>query len=197
MAISRTPGPGERRSVGERRRLRRARARRRRALLLALLVLVCLAVALTVTNVLAVDKHGANVQHFQIHSERVHSTLNEALVVPPGSDGARRPLLVFLHGKGGNEDSELNSAFFAALAKLGPRAPDVLFPDGGDDSYWHDRTSGNWAASRWEASARTTSRGCTRAASAPLADTPLRCGARAPKRRKAHSTAAKTSPATT
>jgi enterochelin esterase-like enzyme len=145
MAMSRTPGLGERRSVGERHRFRRARARRRRALLLVALALVCAVVAFTVADVLAVDKHGANVQHFQIHSARVHSTLNEALVVPPGSDGAGRPLLVFLHGKGGNEDSELNSAFFAALARLGPRAPDVLFPNGGDDSYWHDRASGDWA----------------------------------------------------
>jgi S-formylglutathione hydrolase FrmB len=146
MAMSRTPGVGGRRSVSERHRFRRASARRRRALLLLALALVCAAVVFTVVDVLAVDTQGARVQHFQIHSARVHSTLNEALVVPPGSDGAGRPLLVFLHGKGGNEDSELNSAFFSALAKLGSRAPDVLFPDGGEDSYWHDRASGEWAA---------------------------------------------------
>jgi S-formylglutathione hydrolase FrmB len=130
----------------ERRRLRRIRARRRRVLLLLALALVCAAIAFTVADVLTVNTHGARIRHFQIHSSRVHSTLNQALVVPPGSDGAGRPLLVFLHGKGGNEDSELNSAFFSALAKLGLRAPDVVFPDGGEDSYWHDRPNGSWAA---------------------------------------------------
>ncbi len=136
----RTPDGARRRS------LRRRRTRRRRAFLLLALALACAAVAFIVTDVLAVNTHGAQVQHFQIRSARVHLTLSEALVVPPGSDGVGRPLLVFLHGKGGNEDSELNSAFFSALAKLGPRAPDVVFPDGGEDSYWHDRASGSWAA---------------------------------------------------
>ncbi len=130
----------------QRRRLKRVRARRRRALLLLALALVCAAVAFTVADVLAVNARGARVQHFQVHSTRVHSTLKEALVTPPGSDGAGRPLLVFLHGRGGDEDSELNSAFFSALARLGSLAPDVVFPDGGEDSCWHDRTSGNWAA---------------------------------------------------
>ncbi len=132
--------------AAKRRRRRRVRARRRRVLALVVLGVVCAAIAFTVADVLAVDTHGAKVEHFAIHSTRVHATLKEALVVPPGSDGAGRPLLVFLHGKGGDEDSELNSAFFSALASLGSRAPDVVFPNGGDDSYWHDRPSGSWAA---------------------------------------------------
>src|SRR5262249_38572658 len=37
-----------------------------------------------------------------------------------------------------------DDAMFAALARLGPRAPDVVFPYGGDDSYWHDRSDGAW-----------------------------------------------------
>jgi pimeloyl-ACP methyl ester carboxylesterase len=51
---------------------------------------------------------------------------------------------VFLHGKGENEDSNLDGPMFAALARLGDRAPDVVFPDGDEDSYWHDRESGAW-----------------------------------------------------
>jgi enterochelin esterase-like enzyme len=140
MAGAPTPDSARRRSR------RRVQARRRRVLALVVLGMACAAIALTVADVLAVDTDGAKVEHFTIHSTRVHATLEQALVVPAGSDGAGRPLLVFLHGKGGDEDSELNSAFFSALAKLGPRAPDVLFPNGGEDSYWHDRTSGDWAA---------------------------------------------------
>jgi hypothetical protein len=64
MAMSRTPRPDERRSVGERRRLDRARARRRRVLMLVALALVCAVVAFTVADVLAVNAHGAHVQHF-------------------------------------------------------------------------------------------------------------------------------------
>jgi enterochelin esterase-like enzyme len=36
--------------------------------------------------------------------------------------------------------------FFDELRALGPRAPTVLLPDGGDDSYWHDRADGKWGA---------------------------------------------------
>ena len=38
------------------------------------------------------------------------------------------------------------TAFFAALAAQGDRAPVVAFPDGGDSSYWHDRADGKWAS---------------------------------------------------
>ena len=33
-----------------------------------------------------------------------------------------------------------------ARIKLGPRAPDIVFPYGGADSYWHDRADGAWAS---------------------------------------------------
>ena len=29
-----------------------------------------------------------------------------------------------------------------------PRAPIVAFPDGGGDSYWHDRADGDWGPLR-------------------------------------------------
>ena len=53
---------------------------------------------------------------------------------------------MFLHGQGGNERTELDAAFFSALASLGPRAPVVALPYGGDSSYWHDRKGGRWGA---------------------------------------------------
>ena len=51
---------------------------------------------------------------------------------------------MFLHGRNGDEHSELDDAFFSALADAGARAPLVAFPYGGDHSYWHDRADGRW-----------------------------------------------------
>lgn len=85
---------------------------------------------------------GPRVTHFRIHSRYVHATLRETLVAPRG--GGPRPLLVFLHGRGMSEDSSLNRQMLGALSRLGANAPDVVFPDGGDHSYWHDRHGAAW-----------------------------------------------------
>jgi S-formylglutathione hydrolase FrmB len=67
------------------------------------------------------------------------------VVVPKAVKDARRPpLLVLLHGRGGEAGSEASDAFFAAVESLGSRAPVVAMPDGGDHMYWHDRAEGNW-----------------------------------------------------
>jgi enterochelin esterase-like enzyme len=92
------------------------------------------------------DTHGARVLRFTIDGRLVHQALPVSAVVPRGAAAGRRPLLVFLHGKGEDQDSNLEDAMFAALAALGPRAPDVVFPYGGDDSYWHDRADGAWGS---------------------------------------------------
>jgi S-formylglutathione hydrolase FrmB len=86
---------------------------------------------------------GARVSHFVIHSRFVHARLRETLVRPAGA-ATGRPLLVFLHGRGMGEDGMLSRAMFAALAAQGDRAPDIVFPDGGDHSYWHDRHGAAW-----------------------------------------------------
>jgi len=93
-----------------------------------------------------VDTHGARVLRFTINSRFVHEALPVTAVVPAGPAAGRRPLLIFLHGKGEDQDSNLDDAMFAALARLGPRAPDIVFPYGGADSYWHDRADGAWGA---------------------------------------------------
>jgi enterochelin esterase-like enzyme len=102
--------------------------------------------AIVVVRARETDTRGSRVIRFAIHSSLVHQTLQETAVIPPGGASSRRPLLVFLHGKGEDQDSNLSGQLFAALASLGARAPDVVFPDGGEDSYWHDRRDGAWGS---------------------------------------------------
>jgi S-formylglutathione hydrolase FrmB len=109
-----------------------------------MLVLAALIVAPAVVP--GVATRGARVMRFTINSALVHQVLPVAAVIPGGSVGLPRPLLVFLHGKGGNENSSLSGELFAALARLGTRAPDIVFPYGGADSYWHDRADGAWGS---------------------------------------------------
>ena len=68
------------------------------------------------------------------------------VVVPPGARDGRRSLLIFLHGRGEDEKSYLVEPMFRALAKAGGKAPVVAFPEGGPDSYWHDRGDGEWGS---------------------------------------------------
>ena len=91
------------------------------------------------------DRAAQTVERYEVQSRFVHRRLAQTAVVPAGG-GAGRPLLVFLHGRGpaGNE-ANTNGAFFAALRALGTRAPVVVFPNGGEHSYFHARRSGDWA----------------------------------------------------
>jgi poly(3-hydroxybutyrate) depolymerase len=132
---------------------RRQIRRRRRwaALLLVAFSLAAAYLALRATILAPVDTHGASVHRFTIDSKAVDRDLDVAVVVPAGDRPSRRPLLVFLHGKGGTVDSFVgdgwlsgDEAFFAALRKLGSGAPLVAFPEDDGGSYWHDRYSGGW-----------------------------------------------------
>ncbi|HEX8054107.1 MAG TPA: alpha/beta hydrolase-fold protein [Thermoleophilaceae bacterium] len=90
------------------------------------------------------EAHGTSVVRYEIDSRYAGRTLSQVGVTPPDSR-RRPPLLVFLHGRGkGGAESNVNGAFLDALRALGPRAPAVVFPDGGDHSYWHDRRGGAW-----------------------------------------------------
>jgi S-formylglutathione hydrolase FrmB len=110
----------------------------------ALLVLLLIAAAIAASSLFAgTDKHGASVRHFDVKSRYAGRTVHEIGVIPAG--GARkRPLLVFLHGRGLAPSSLLSDEFYAGLARLGSRAPIVVALDGGDHSYWHDRRDGRW-----------------------------------------------------
>jgi enterochelin esterase-like enzyme len=90
--------------------------------------------------------HGAHVDRFTLHSKSLHRKLDEVLVTPRGG-GSGRPLLVFLHGRSSPPDSNLSDPFFKSLKALGDRAPDVLFANGGDHSYFHNRADGPWGSS--------------------------------------------------
>jgi enterochelin esterase-like enzyme len=86
-----------------------------------------------------------SIEPFTIRSSLLHRTLREVLVIPEGS-GKGRPLLVLLHGRSGSPGSFLDKGWLTALAALGSRAPDLLLVDGGDHSYYHDRSDGRWGS---------------------------------------------------
>jgi poly(3-hydroxybutyrate) depolymerase len=121
---------------------------RRVTALIVLAVIATAAVyfALTATVFAPVDEHGARVTHVNVHSEAVGRQLGVNVVVPAQTKPrGERPLLVFLHGRGGSDETFVgNEAVYDGLEKLGRRAPIVAFPDGGDHSYWHDRGEGDW-----------------------------------------------------
>jgi S-formylglutathione hydrolase FrmB len=90
-------------------------------------------------------RHGASLEKITIESDAVGEDIQTQVVVPAGADSSHpRPLLVFLHGRGGDDLPRPSDQFFDALADQGKRAPIVAFPSGGDHSYWHDRADGHW-----------------------------------------------------
>jgi S-formylglutathione hydrolase FrmB len=89
--------------------------------------------------------HGAQIERYSVRSRFVHRTLPQVAAVPRAARDRKRPLLVFLHGRGDVEESNANGDFLAALDKLGARAPAVVFPNGGESSYYHARADGDWA----------------------------------------------------
>ena len=89
---------------------------------------------------------GVKVRSYPIESELLERTMSSRVVVPPGAPPKDRPLVVFLHGRGEDERSYLIEPMFEALSDLRSRAPVMVFPSGGDSSYWHDRESGAWGS---------------------------------------------------
>ena len=87
---------------------------------------------------------GAN-EHFTVESKLLGRSLEQAVYVPSG-DTKGRPLLVLLHGRSSSPDSMAKKSFAEALDELGSRAPVVLFANGGDHSYYHDRADGQWGS---------------------------------------------------
>lgn len=118
------------------------RRRRRPGRLLAITLIVLVAGAIIVKAVTETNTHGARAIGYAVPGPGGKAM--PQLVVVPAHAARRPPLLVFLHGKGQDQSSSATSAFYAALAAAGPEAPDVVFPYGGEDSYWHNRETGDW-----------------------------------------------------
>lgn len=79
-----------------------------------------------------------------IDSRAVGEELEVSVIERAGGSAKERPLLVFLHGAGGSDESFLaDPAVLAGIARLGEEAPVVAFPDG-EESWWHERESGDW-----------------------------------------------------
>ncbi|HEY8582366.1 MAG TPA: alpha/beta hydrolase-fold protein [Capillimicrobium sp.] len=119
-----------------------------RKIVLALAALVFVAVlALLARALLTEDTRGARVERLTVDSRLTGGERPLTLVVPEGAgEDDPRPLLLFLHGRGGDSDDLLSDELFAALEALGDRAPVIAAPDGGDGSYWHDRETGAWGS---------------------------------------------------
>ncbi len=87
---------------------------------------------------------GAN-EHFTVESRLVGRSLEQAVFVPSG-DTKGRPLLVLLHGRSSSPDSMAKKSITDAIGKLGSQAPVVVFANGGNHSYYHDRADGRWGS---------------------------------------------------
>jgi S-formylglutathione hydrolase FrmB len=132
--------------MGASKRPTRAEIRRRQVLALAVLGLVGAVVYLILaTTVFApADAHGNRLIHLTIHSQAVGKDLGVNVIVPQqAGPRGERSLLVFLHGRGGDEGT-FNEAVLRGLPRLHEQAPVVVFPEGGDHGYWHNRREGAW-----------------------------------------------------
>ena len=84
------------------------------------------------------------IDEVEVESRAVGRELDVSVIEPTEPASVRRPLLVFLHGAGGSNESFLaNPAVLSGLSGLGAEAPVVAFPDG-ETSWWHNRSSGDW-----------------------------------------------------
>jgi enterochelin esterase-like enzyme len=121
--------------------------RRVQAIALGVLAVAALAGGVVVAATRGPDRHGAALVRFHVDSRLVGRRLEQQAVVPAGiADGTRRPLLVFLHGRGGHAGDFFTPELYDELERLGPRAPIVLAVNGGDHSYFHDRSDGRWGS---------------------------------------------------
>src|SRR2546423_2638760 len=88
---------------------------------------------------------GLHVERFTLRSRLVGRDVHEVLVIPPGG-GDGRPLLVFLHGRGGPAASNLSQPLFDELHRLRRRGPGLFPPDGGGHSSWHAPRDRRWGS---------------------------------------------------
>ena len=85
----------------------------------------------------------AHVVRFTVDSRLLGRRLEQVGVI---GGGGRRPLLVLLHGRSMPPDGLLSDQLFTGLRSLRRRAPNIVFANGGDHSYFHDRPNEPWGA---------------------------------------------------
>lgn len=85
------------------------------------------------------DPRGADVVKFEIDSDAVGRSEPVSLVIPPGAKDTGRPVLVFLHGRSGDEDPFLpgDDALEGALAASGIDFTEHRWPGAHDGDYWN------------------------------------------------------------
>jgi enterochelin esterase-like enzyme len=81
------------------------------------------------------DTKGARVVHYTLDGR-------DELAIVPKNHGSL--LLVLLHGRGAGPQQFISEPLFTGLAHAG--SPVVVLLNGGDHSYWHDRSGGKWAS---------------------------------------------------
>ena len=90
---------------------------------------------------------GAPVETGGFASSARKTTVGWSLALPPGTPADDLPVVVVLHGRGGNyatafKDLRLHD-FLAAYTKNGGKPFALASVDGGDNTYWHPRRSGD------------------------------------------------------
>lgn len=76
-----------------------------------------------------------------------NTTVGWSLAIPPGTPTTRLPVVIVLHGRGGDhttafKDLKLHD-FLAAYTKTGGKPFALASADGGDNTYWHPRRNGD------------------------------------------------------
>ncbi len=97
-------------------------------------------------DVAALRVFDAKIKQVKIESELLDKELPAKVVVPVGAQSGGRSLVVFLHERGGDEDTHVDQELLRALDEVGGDAPIIAFPRGGSDSYWHDRDDDAWGS---------------------------------------------------
>jgi poly(3-hydroxybutyrate) depolymerase len=114
----------------------------------AVLVVAGVIAALAVSALTAgteTSRDGYHIVHNELTSKAVGGReLGYNVLVPP-EPGRRghRALLIYLHGHGGNEGT-FNEEVLRGIVRLHGHGPLVVFPDGGEHGYWHNRAEGDW-----------------------------------------------------
>jgi poly(3-hydroxybutyrate) depolymerase len=126
----------------------RAQIRRRRLAALGVLGLLVAAVVVLVGgggSGSSAKLGGYRLVHIEVNSKAVPGReLGVNVIVPPKAPArGKRPLLVYLHGRGGYEGT-FNEEVLRSLPVLHGRGPIVAFPAGGVHGYWHNRAEGRW-----------------------------------------------------